>query len=171
MHALAMSPSEETISIIVAVGHGSHRRHQCTHGLLPHHMHRHRSTQMPLHAPQCHRKRTFHIERPTLYYPSYDGHNFLNLSTFHDDLYLESLELSLWVRWYVDVLEQSFTISRILGYYFNDSYESQEKKKTLVLKTLVSNASNADLFYKLGVDDFSRTIMGLYFLKENIFGK
>ncbi|KAL5187278.1 50S ribosomal protein L25 [Glycine soja] len=97
MHALAMSPSEETISIIVAVGHGSHRRHQCTHGLLPHHMHRHRSTQMPLHAPQCHRKRTFHIERPTLYYPSYDGHNFLNLSTFHDDLYLESLELSLWI--------------------------------------------------------------------------
>ena len=68
-------------------------------------------------------------------------------------------------------MKQSFTISRILGYYLNDSYESQEKKKTLVLKTLVSNASNADLFYKLGVDDFSRTIMGLYFLKENIFGK
>lgn len=77
-------------------------------------------------------------------YPSYGGHNFLNLSTFRDDLDFESLQLSSWVRWYAALLEQLLTVSRILGYYLNSNNNSSKKKDSLIL-----NASNADLLYKL----------------------
>lgn len=79
-------------------------------------------------------------------YPSYGGHNFLNLSTFRDDSDIESLELSSWVRWYAGILEQILTVSRVLGYYLNSWKDNQEKKDTSLD---LLGLSNADLLYKI----------------------
>ncbi|KAG5031250.1 hypothetical protein JHK82_014859 [Glycine max] len=151
-HALAAPPSEETISAVLAVGHGgSHRHPRACIDTLMDRLHTTRSATVALKCLYTlHNvvvKGPFVLKDQLSCYPSYGGHNFLNLSTFRDVSDLESLELSSWVRWYAAVLEQTLTVSRILGYYLNDSCESQEKKKTLV----VSNASNADLLYKLEV--------------------
>ncbi|KAK4276848.1 hypothetical protein QN277_014953 [Acacia crassicarpa] len=80
-------------------------------------------------------------------YPSYDGRNILNLSSFRDDSDVESLELSSWVRWYSGVLEQSLSVSRVLGYYLSSS--SNSKKNTHDRKTL--GLSNSELFRKIDV--------------------
>ncbi|XP_004501680.1 putative clathrin assembly protein At4g40080 [Cicer arietinum] len=74
-------------------------------------------------------------------YPSYGGHNFLNLSNFKDHSDFESTQLSSWVRWYATVLEQILTVSRILGYYL---HSNSTKKDSLIL-----GFSNADLLYKI----------------------
>ncbi|TKY74408.1 putative clathrin assembly protein [Spatholobus suberectus] len=119
------------------------RVHRRAHGPPPHHAQRHGGTEVPLHAPQRRREGPFTLKDQLSCYPSYGGRNFLNLSTFRDDSDVESVELSSWVRWYAGVLEQSLTVSRVLGYYLN-SCESQERRKSLV-----SGASNADLLCKL----------------------
>ena len=147
-HALAAPPSEETISAVLVVGSHQKRHPRACIDALMDRLHSTRSATVALKCLYTlHNvvvKGPFILKDQLSCYPSYGGHNFLNLSTFRDGSDLESLELSSWVRWYAGVLEQSLTVSRILGYYLNHSCESQEKKKTLV-----SKASNADLLYKL----------------------
>lgn len=75
-------------------------------------------------------------------YPSSGGRSFLNLSTFRDDSDAEALELSSWVRWYAGILEQSLTVSRVLGYYLNNSKKDAEERKHL-------GVSNSELLYKI----------------------
>ncbi|GMH22560.1 hypothetical protein Nepgr_024403 [Nepenthes gracilis] len=81
-------------------------------------------------------------------YPFPNGHNFLNLSTFRDNSDSESWELSSWVRWYADVIEQSLINSRILGFYISSPLSRIDSKEQILglsspnllneLETLVS---------------------------------
>jgi len=147
-HALTAPPSEETIAAVLAVGQGSNRDPRACIDALMDRLHHTRSATVALKCLfTLHNvvvKGPFTLKDQLSCYPSYGGHNFLNLSNFRDDSDLESVELSSWVRWYAGVLEQSLTASRILGYYLSASRESQESKKIIL-----SNASNADLLYKV----------------------
>ncbi|KAK7410492.1 hypothetical protein VNO78_01312 [Psophocarpus tetragonolobus] len=147
-HALDAPPSEDSIAAVLAVGQGTQRLpRECIDALMER-LHETRSATVALKCLYTlHNvvvKGPLTLKDQLSCYPSYGGHNFLNLSTFRDDSDLESLELSSWVRWYAAVLEHTLTVSRILGYYLNDTKESQERKKTLVW-----SASNADLLYKV----------------------
>lgn len=50
------------------------------------------------------------------FFPSTGAWNPLNLSSFRDDSDAEAWELSSWVRWYAECLEQTLIASRTLGY-------------------------------------------------------
>ncbi|KAL9312696.1 hypothetical protein ACSQ67_018148 [Phaseolus vulgaris] len=147
-HALTAPPSEETIAAVLAVGQGSDRNPRACIDAIMDRLHHTRSAAVALKCLfTLHNvvvKGPFTLKDQLSCYPSYGGHNFLNLSTFRNDSDVESVELSSWVRWYAGVLEQSLTVSRVLGYYLNASRESQESKKIIL-----SNASNADLLYKV----------------------
>lgn len=147
-HALTAPPSEETIAAVLTVGQGSNRNPRACIDALMDRLHHTRSATVALKCLfTLHNvvvKGPFTLKDQLSCYPSYGGHNFLNLSNFRDESDVESVELSSWVRWYAGVLEQSLTVSRVLGYYLNASRESQESKKIIL-----SNASNADLLYKV----------------------
>ncbi|KAE9609062.1 hypothetical protein Lal_00020607 [Lupinus albus] len=154
-HALAAPPSESRIAALLNVGHGPHPQlpRACIDALMDR-LHHTRSATV---AMKClftlHNvvvKGTFTLKDQLSYYPSYGGHNFLNLSTFRDDSDVDSVELSYWVRWYAVVLEQCVTISRILGYYLHSSSNDSVKEyRTQERKSLVFGLSNADLLYKM----------------------
>lgn len=146
-HNLSSPPSESQISAVLSITNTSHiLPRTCIISLMD----RLHGTKSATVAMKClftlHNitvQGSFTLKDQLSCYPSYGGHNFLNLSTFRDDLDFESLQLSSWVRWYAAVLEQLLTVSRILGYYLN-SNNNLSKKDSLIL-----NASNADLLYKL----------------------
>lgn len=107
------------------------------------------------------------------YYPSYGGHNFLNLSTFRDDSGSESLELSSWVRWYAGVLEQSLTVSRVLGYYLMMGGDKNNKKIGLHEERKHLYGSNSELLGKFEslvgfVDQITRVPESLYLQRNEL---
>ncbi|XP_027353869.1 putative clathrin assembly protein At4g40080 [Abrus precatorius] len=148
-HALAAPPSDDKIAAVLAVGHGSHLLPRACINALMDRLHHTGSATVALKCLfTLHNvvvKGPFTLKDQLSCYPSYGGHNFLNLSTFRDDSDVESLELSSWVRWYARVLELSLSVSRILGYYLNSSSTSTTQDR----KCLVLRNSNADLLYKL----------------------
>ncbi|CAL0305579.1 unnamed protein product [Lupinus luteus] len=152
-HALAATPSESTIAAVLNVGRGRQQQFQraCIDALMER-LHRTRSASV---AMKClftlHNvvvKGPMTLKDQLSYYPSYGGHNFLNLSTFRDDSDVESVELSSWVRWYAVVIEQCLTVSRILGYYLHLSLNEQDHN-THERKASFFRLSNADLLYKI----------------------
>ncbi|KAK7311655.1 hypothetical protein RJT34_09928 [Clitoria ternatea] len=146
-HTLSTPPSDQKIAAVLAAGHNYHVLPRACITTLMDRLHQTRSATVALKCLYTlHNivvKGPITLKDQLSSYPSYGGHNFLNLSNFRDDSDLESLQLSSWVRWYASVLEQSLTVSRILGYYCHSSKENRERK------CLVSGASNADLLYKL----------------------
>ncbi|XP_061371782.1 putative clathrin assembly protein At4g40080 [Gastrolobium bilobum] len=152
-HSLAAPPSESKIAAVLAIGHGSHVLPRACIDALMDRLHQTRSATVALKCLfTLHNvviKGPFTLKDQLCHYPSYGGHNFLNLSTFRDDSEVESLELSSWVRWYASVLEQSLTVSRVLGYYMSSSLNERSKKDAQERKCLVLGLSNADLLYKL----------------------
>ncbi|XP_054796325.1 putative clathrin assembly protein At4g40080 [Prosopis cineraria] len=156
-HSLSTPPSEARILAVFSVAsNGSHLLPRACINALIDRLHRTRSATVAL---KC--LFTLHnvIVRGPLTlrdhlacYPSYDGQNFLNLSAFRDDSDVESLELSSWVRWYAGVLEQSLSVSRVLGYYLSSSWSNDiknAKKGAHDRKTL--GLSNSELFHKIDV--------------------
>lgn len=53
--------------------------------------------------------------------PSHGGRNYLNLSNFRDDSDPLFWELSSWVRWYAQYVEQLLCTSRMLGFFLGSS--------------------------------------------------
>ncbi|KAK7351207.1 hypothetical protein VNO77_10487 [Canavalia gladiata] len=149
-HALSAPPSEDKIAAVLAAGNGSHLLPRACINVLMDRLHQTRSATVALKCLfTLHNvvvRGPFTLKDQLSIYPSYGGHNFLNLSTFRDDSDLESLELSSWVRWYAGVLEQSLTVSRILGYYLKNSCSASNAQER---KRLVLGVSNGDLLYKL----------------------
>ncbi|KAI9113970.1 hypothetical protein K1719_015221 [Acacia pycnantha] len=74
-------------------------------------------------------------------YPASGGRNYLKLSNFRDNTSSISWELSSWVRWYAQYIEQLLCSSRALGFFLgsksSSDAESQEER--------VSGLMNADL--------------------------
>ncbi|KAK7247386.1 hypothetical protein RIF29_42269 [Crotalaria pallida] len=73
-------------------------------------------------------------------YPSAGGRNYLNLSNFRHKSDPVSWELSSWVRWFAQYVEQLLCSSRILGFFFiagNSMRRDREER--------VSGLTNADL--------------------------
>ncbi|XP_057425008.1 putative clathrin assembly protein At4g40080 [Lotus japonicus] len=153
-HNLSAPPSEDTIAAVLAAGRGSYLLPRACIDALMDRLHRTRSAAVALKCLfTLHNvvvKGSFALKDTLSCYPSYGGRNFLNLSDFRDDTDFESIELSSWVRWYASVVEQSLTVSRVMGYYLTASNSSMDKKKdTQELESLVLKMSNADLLYKL----------------------
>ncbi|KAL1344664.1 hypothetical protein HN51_018531 [Arachis hypogaea] len=154
-HALTGPPSEDRIAAVLAVASSNNTSHLLPRVCIDALMDRLHRTGSATVALKClftlHNvvvKGPFTLKDQLAYYPSYGGHNFLNLSTFRDDSDLESLQLSDWVRWYAGVIEQSLTVSRILGYYLR--YSSSSSSNTIQeTNSLTLGTSNADLLYKI----------------------
>ncbi|KAE9610318.1 hypothetical protein Lal_00006448 [Lupinus albus] len=70
-------------------------------------------------------------------YPSAGGRNYLNLSNFRHRNDSVSWELSSWVRWFAQHVEQLLCTSRILGFFIGNSPRDREEG--------VSGLTNADL--------------------------
>lgn len=78
-------------------------------------------------------KGSFILNDQLAFYPSFGGHNFLNLSMFSDNSDLVMWEFSSWVRWYAGVVEQNLMVSRAIGYYLNSSKKDKEEKALALL--------------------------------------
>lgn len=88
---------------------------------------------------------SFILKDQLSFYPSCGGKNFLNLSNFRDNSDVETWELSIWVRWYAGLLEQSLMVSRVLGYYFcscDSNIVDNKDKEQKVLSLLNSELLN-----------------------------
>ncbi|XP_047149903.1 putative clathrin assembly protein At4g40080 [Vigna umbellata] len=120
-HRLAIPPSESQIAAVLSAGRSSYLLPRTCIEAIMDRLHR---TQSATVALKC--LFTLHnivsegpltLKDNLSHYPSRGGHNALNLATFRDDTDVQSLELSSWVRWYANVLENVLTVSRVLGYY------------------------------------------------------
>ncbi|XP_061365757.1 putative clathrin assembly protein At4g40080 [Gastrolobium bilobum] len=70
-------------------------------------------------------------------YPSTGGRNYLNLSNFRHNSNPVSWELSSWVRWFAQHIEQLLCTCRILGFFLGNSPSDRGER--------VSGLTNADL--------------------------
>lgn len=57
--------------------------------------------------------------------------------------------MTSWVRWYAGVLEQSLSVSRVLGYYLNSSSNNNAKNRSLIEERKYLGVSNSDFLYKI----------------------
>ncbi|KAJ1396090.1 hypothetical protein SESBI_32826 [Sesbania bispinosa] len=146
-HSLSTPPSESQIAAVLSTGHGSHLRPRACINALMDRLHRTRNATVALKClftlHNVMAKGPLTLKDNLSYYPSYGGHNFLNLSTFRDDSDLQALELSAWVRWYAGVLEHLVTVSRVLSYYLTTKMETRERE------CLVLGVSSGDLLCKI----------------------
>lgn len=78
-------------------------------------------------------------------FPSCGGHNFLNLSRFHDSFDQETSEYSCWVRWYAGLLEQTLITARVIGYFLSPSSSSSERIPRKEREARVGASSSSDL--------------------------
>ncbi|ONI02393.1 hypothetical protein PRUPE_6G195400 [Prunus persica] len=62
-------------------------------------------------------------------YPAGGGRNYLNLSNFRDDSTPVAWELSSWVRWYAQYIENLLLTSRLLGFFVGSNSCIVEKDK------------------------------------------
>ncbi|KAE9603855.1 putative ANTH domain-containing protein [Lupinus albus] len=173
-HALAATPSESTIAAVLGLGQHQKFPRACIDALMDR-LHHTRSATV---AMKClftlHNvvvKGPITLKDQFSHYPSYGGHNFLNLSTFRDDSDVESVELSSWVRWYAVVIEQCLTVSRIMGHYLHLSLNEQDH--TQERNSSFFRLSNADLLYKiegliLFVEQVSRVPESLHLQRKDL---
>ncbi|KAI5355656.1 hypothetical protein L3X38_008551 [Prunus dulcis] len=136
-HHPSRPPSEEKIASVLALGHSSRiTACACIEALMD----RLHGTQSAFVALKClltlHNiiaKGSFILKDQLAFYPSFGGHNFLNLSMFSDNSDLVMWEFSSWVRWYAGVVEQNLMVSRAIGYYLNSSKKDKEEKALTLL--------------------------------------
>ncbi|KAI4337651.1 hypothetical protein L6164_016037 [Bauhinia variegata] len=179
-HSLSTPPSEARIAAVLSIGHGSYLLPRaCINALMDRLHHTHSATVALKCLFTLHNviiRGPFALRDQLSCYPSYGGHNFLNLSTFRDDSEMESLELSSWVRWYAGVLEQSLSVSRVLGYYLSSSsiqnFKNYKKGVEETRRTHLG-LSNSDLLYKIEglvgyVEQISRVPDSLYLQKNEL---
>ncbi|XP_027367198.1 putative clathrin assembly protein At4g40080 [Abrus precatorius] len=72
-------------------------------------------------------------------YPNTGGRNYLNLSNFRHNTDPTMWELSSWVRWFAQHIEQLLCTSRILGFFLGNSNSRNNREER------VSGLTNADL--------------------------
>ncbi|KAJ1405331.1 hypothetical protein SESBI_25880 [Sesbania bispinosa] len=70
-------------------------------------------------------------------YPSTGGRNYLNLSNFRHNTNPTSWELSSWVRWFAQHIEQLLCTSRLLGFFLGNAPSDSEER--------ASGLANGDL--------------------------
>ncbi|CAL8997441.1 unnamed protein product [Prunus brigantina] len=136
-HHPSRPPSEEKIASVLALGHSSRiTACACIEALMD----RLHGTQSAFVALKClltlHNiiaKGSFILKDQLAFYPSFGGHNFLNLSMFSDNSDLVMWEFSSWVRWYAGVVEQNLMVSRAIGCYLNSSKKDKEEKALALL--------------------------------------
>ncbi|KAL5556506.1 hypothetical protein UlMin_038742 [Ulmus minor] len=73
-------------------------------------------------------------------YPSNGGRNYLKLSNFRDSSNPLTWELSSWVRWYAQYVENHLFTSRILGFFLGSSSCTAEKDKEEERVTAIPNS-------------------------------
>ncbi|CAJ1938179.1 unnamed protein product [Sphenostylis stenocarpa] len=72
-------------------------------------------------------------------YPSFGGRNYLNLSHFRHTTDPTTWQLSSWVRWFAQHIEQLLCASRILGFFLGNSTDKESREER------ASGLGNADL--------------------------
>ncbi|GAV83243.1 ANTH domain-containing protein [Cephalotus follicularis] len=130
-HGECAPPSDHRVTTILSLGHGSHLAVRASIETL---MDRLRATHDATVALKSlfiiHNilsKGSFILQQQLSIYLSCGGYNSLNLSNFRDDLDPETWELSSWVRWYANILEQTLMVTRVLEYCFSSSSSSTKK--------------------------------------------
>ncbi|XP_057420119.1 putative clathrin assembly protein At4g40080 [Lotus japonicus] len=76
-------------------------------------------------------------------YPSAGGRNYLNLSNFRRNTDPTSWELSSWVRWFAQHIEQLLCTSRIIGFFLGNADSDSDSGER------VSGLTNSDLLAEL----------------------
>ncbi|XP_028771863.1 putative clathrin assembly protein At4g40080 [Neltuma alba] len=173
-HSISYPPSEDRIAAVLSVSQGSHLLPRVCIDALMDRLH---ETRNAIVALKCLFMLHTIVRGPLAlrdqlsYYPSFGGHNFLNLSNFRDDSGPESLELTSWVRWYAGVLEQSLTVSRVLGYHLTSGDNNNQKNGVQERKHL--RGSNSDLLREIEslvgfVEQLTRVPESLYLQKNEL---
>ncbi|KAF3439233.1 hypothetical protein FNV43_RR17508 [Rhamnella rubrinervis] len=75
-------------------------------------------------------------------YPSAGGRNYLKLSDFRDTSTPTTWELSSWIRWYAEYIENLLCTSRVLGFFLGSFSSTEDKDKE---EERVSALMNSDL--------------------------
>ncbi|KAH7511580.1 hypothetical protein ACOSP7_010214 [Xanthoceras sorbifolium] len=151
-HGVSSPSPDKRIVSVLSLGHGTRHKAGACIGALMERLH---GTHNAFVALKClfivHNiisRGSFILKDQLSIYPSSGGRNFLNLSMFRDNSDPETWELSSWVRWYADVLEQNLTVSRVLGYYLSSS---KGKKKDNDKEDKVLALLNSDLLREMDV--------------------
>ncbi|KAM1074047.1 hypothetical protein FF1_019093 [Malus domestica] len=85
---------------------------------------------------------SFILQDQLAVYPAAGGRNYLNLSNFRDDSTPLAWELSSWVRWYAQYVENLLLTSRLLGFFLGSNSCTVDKEKE---EDRVSALMNAEL--------------------------
>ncbi|KAJ1398542.1 hypothetical protein SESBI_31021 [Sesbania bispinosa] len=88
---------------------------------------------------------TFILRDQLSVYPYTGGRNYLNLSNFRDKTTPVSWELSFWVRWYAQHIENLLCASRTLGFYIGATTQVVPETK----EERVSGLTNSDLLREI----------------------
>ncbi|XP_062100118.1 putative clathrin assembly protein At4g40080 [Humulus lupulus] len=81
---------------------------------------------------------TFILQDQLSVFPFHGGRNYLNLSRFRDNSSHVTWQLSTWVRWYAEYVENLLSTSRVLGFFLGSSSSATEEER-------VSASWNGDL--------------------------
>ncbi|KAK6923347.1 AP180 N-terminal homology (ANTH) domain [Dillenia turbinata] len=145
-HHPTTPPPTKHINTILSFGHSSRATASATVDALMRRLH---STRSPAVALKClltvHliiRRGTFILQDQLSIFPSFGGHNYLNLSDFRDNRSPTSWELSSWVRWYARYLEHLLSTSRVLGFFLCSTSSTLNKDHE---EDAVSSLMNNDL--------------------------
>lgn len=82
--------------------------------------------------------RSSFILRDQLSFSPSGGRNFLNLSSFRNGADHESWEISAWVRWYAEFIEQSLITARVLGYFLVSPLSSPKEARIEKISALLN---------------------------------
>ncbi|XVE95239.1 hypothetical protein REPUB_Repub02eG0079000 [Reevesia pubescens] len=150
-HGSSAPPPDHRITAVISLGHGSSATACACIQALMDRLHRTSNASVALKCLYTiHNiigKGSFILKDQLSIYPCFGGRNFLNLSMFRDDSDTETWELSTWVRWYTEILEQNLMVSRVLGYQLNSSRAKIDSNK----KDKILGLSNSDLLNEIDV--------------------
>ncbi|OWM80976.1 putative clathrin assembly protein At4g40080 [Punica granatum] len=116
------APSDRRLSAVLRYGHGSRITARFCVATLMDRLHSTTDATVALRSlitihALISRSSSFILRDELSFFPSSGGRNHLNLSSFRDDSDAETWELSSWVRWYAEFLDQTLIASRTLGYF------------------------------------------------------
>lgn len=106
---------------------------------------------------------TFILQDQLSVYPSTGGRNYLNLSNFRHSTDPTSWQLSSWVRWFAQHIEQLLCTSRTLGFFLGTS-----NNVTSVSEERVSGLTNTDLLTEF--DSLVTLVEGICKMPEANYG-
>ncbi|KAI4317309.1 hypothetical protein L6164_025188 [Bauhinia variegata] len=147
-HHSVAAPSHKHLSSLLSIGDGSRATCSVLIELL---MDRLQTTHNSAVALKClivvhHiiKYGSFILQDQLSIYPATGGRNYLNLSNFRDDSSPITWELSSWVRWYAQYIEQLLCTSRVLGFFLGSDPSSQNRERESQ-EERITGLLNADL--------------------------